>query len=63
MRYNTILNIITLWFHCGLITQQQLEELEKMRDEFVPQRTPSTEGADSDDDEDYDTVEALGGKQ
>ncbi len=43
--------------------QQQLEELEKMRDEFVPQRTRSTEGADSDDDEDYDTVEALGGKQ
>ncbi|XP_033638800.1 TBC1 domain family member 2B-like [Asterias rubens] len=43
--------------------KQQLEELEKMRDEFVPQRTPSTEGADSDDDEDYDTVEALGGKQ
>ncbi|XP_022094216.1 TBC1 domain family member 2B-like [Acanthaster planci] len=41
--------------------KQQLEELDKMRDEYVPQHRPSTEGVISDDDEDYDTVEALGG--
>ncbi|XP_038053263.1 TBC1 domain family member 2B-like [Patiria miniata] len=48
-------------FHRAHI-KQQLEELDRMRDEYVPKRKQSAEGVISDDDEDYDTVEALGGK-